>query len=190
MTSLQHLVQGFHFTKMSSLVRGQRVFEEMTIVLFFARWIVLPLYRTGSLSTLLQVLPMFVTGGYYLSFFFIISHNFEGAALNHAQYTQETDKSFLRRQVLTASNVGGAALCVLNGGLNYQIEHHLFPRIQHSHYPLIAPVVRQYCAEKGIAYVHFPTVYDNVVSCVRHLYQMGHQQYPSGYHDAPSKKKD
>jgi fatty acid desaturase (delta-4 desaturase) len=70
----------------------------------------------------------------------------------------------------------------MNGGLNYQIEHHLFPRIQHSHYPLISKVVKEYCEEKGITYRHFPTITENVLSCVRHLYQMGHQEEPPGLH--------
>ncbi len=187
-TSFQHLVEGFHFTKMSTLVKSNRTFEEATILFFFFRWFAIPLYNQPHWSTILHVLPMLLTGGYYLAFFFIISHNFEGAALNHEKYTLEEDKSFLRRQVLTASNVGGSWLGFINGGLNYQIEHHLFPRIQHTHYPLIAPVVKKYCEEKGIPYVHFPTVWDNVLSCVRHLYQMGHQEFPTGYHDAPKKK--
>jgi Fatty acid desaturase len=58
-------------------------------------------------------------------------------------------------------------------GLNYQIEHHLFPRIQHSHYPLIAPLVRTFCNKKNIPYVHFPTIGDNFAACVRHLMQLG-----------------
>ncbi len=187
LSSFQHLVNGFHFSYMSDLVKVNRLFEEGTIVFFFFRWLVIPMYQHPNINTLLNILPMFITGGYYLAFFFIISHNFEGAAINHEKFTLEEDKSFLRRQVLTASNVGGSWLCFMNGGLNYQIEHHLFPRIQHTHYPLIAPVVKKYCEEKGIAYIHFPTVWDNVMSCVRHLYQMGHQQYPSGYHGVPDK---
>ena len=78
------------------------------------------------------------------------------------------------RQVTSSSNVGGAWLCFINGGLNFQIEHHLFPRMQHSHYPKIAPFVRKFCEDKGIPYVHFPTVQDNLASCVKHLFQMGH----------------
>lgn len=38
------------------------------------------------------------------------------------------------------------------GGLNFQAEHHLFPRISHIHYPAIAPIVRQTCAEFGVPY--------------------------------------
>lgn len=102
------------------------------------------------------------------------------------------------RQVASSSNVGGAYLCFLNGGLNYQIEHHLFPRycipltivfnfytmrtmiltynlsrIQHSHYPKIAPIVKEFCLSRGIPYHHFPTVFENFKSCVDHLYVMG-----------------
>jgi hypothetical protein len=47
--------QGFHFMKMSSLLDKNRPVEQATIVLFFLRWIVLPLYQQFSLFTLLQV---------------------------------------------------------------------------------------------------------------------------------------
>lgn len=66
-------------------------------------------------------------------------------------------------KVVTSSNVGGWKLALLNGGLNYQIEHHLFPRMNHMHYATIAPVVRQFCEEKGIPYKHFPTVRENAM---------------------------
>jgi len=56
--------------------------------------------------------------------------------------------------------------------LNYQIEHHLFPRVAHSHYPTIAPVVKQYLAGKA-PYVHFPTVAANLASVFRHLAALG-----------------
>ena len=126
---------------------------------------------------------MFVVGGFYLAFFFIISHNFKGVYMfdDETTTTPETQKiqnSFLHRQVLSSSNVGGNILCFINGGLNYQIEHHLFPRIQHCHYPTIAPIVREYCRSKGIPYVHFPTIYSNVKSCIEHLCSLGNEQQP------------
>ena len=131
---------------------------------------------------------MFVVGGFYLAFFFIISHNFKGVYMfndedektgsGQATETQKIQNSFLHRQVLSSSNVGGNILCFINGGLNYQIEHHLFPRIQHCHYPTIAPIVREYCRSKGIPYVHFPTVWSNVSSCIEHLCSLGNEQQP------------
>lgn len=186
--SLGHVIQGIHFTKFSKLILPNRLFEEATVVFFLARWLVLPFYSNcyafasePVITTMVNIAPLFVVGGFYLSFFFLISHNFEGVAVYQSGYLSKVEPSFLRKQVATGSNVGGSWLCFLNGGLNYQIEHHLFPRIQHSHYPTIAPVVRKFCEEKKIPYVHFPTVADNVASCVSHLYQMGHQKLPSGY---------
>ena len=112
---------------------------------------------------------MYLVAGGYLSFFFMISHNFVGAqALTDT--TRPSNKgcdknSFLYKQVrqiinmflvmtlpndydkqcATSSNLAGWWLCQLNGGLNYQIEHHLFPGMNHCHYPTIAPIVRYVC---------------------------------------------
>lgn len=43
------------------------------------------------------------------------------------------------------------------GGLNYQVEHHLFPKISHIHYPKLSPLVAETCKEFGIDYHYFPT---------------------------------
>jgi fatty acid desaturase len=60
---------------------------------------------------------------------------------------------FLRRQVLMSRNVrGGRFVDVAMGGLNYQIEHHLFPSMPRDNLRLVQPVVRAYCLEKEIAY--------------------------------------
>ena len=125
---------------------------------------------------------MYIVAGYYLAFFFSLSHNFKGVHMLDAT-TRETNKngkenSFLYKQVVSSSNVGGWLLCQLNGGLNYQIEHHLFPRMNHTHYPKVAPVVRRFCEERGIPYVHFPNVSDNVSSCAMHLWDMGNNEKP------------
>jgi fatty acid desaturase (delta-4 desaturase) len=159
---------------MSKHVDKYRTFEAFLSFLFMIRWVALPLYQVPSLYTLLHILPMAVVGGYYLAFFFIISHNYVGVHMFNNDAGSHKYDSFLYRQVTSSSNVGGAWLCFINGGLNYQIEHHLFPRIQHNHYPLIAPIVRQFCLDKNIPYVHFPTVWDNMNSCIQHLYDMGH----------------
>jgi linoleoyl-CoA desaturase len=50
------------------------------------------------------------------------------------------------------------AACWLLGGLNFQIEHHLFSRICHVNYPAIAPVVEQTCREFGVEY-HYNTTF-------------------------------
>ena len=59
------------------------------------------------------------------------------------------------------------------GGLNFQIEHHLFPQVCHVHYPAIAPIVEQVCQEYGVPYHAHPTFWAGLVSHYRWLRQMG-----------------
>jgi fatty acid desaturase len=60
---------------------------------------------------------------------------------------------FLTRQVLMSRNVRGTrALDVVMGGLNYQIEHHLFPSMPRPHLRHVAPMVQTYCASHGVPY--------------------------------------
>nr|WP_277605629.1 acyl-CoA desaturase [Glycomyces sp. L485] len=68
-------------------------------------------------------------------------------------FTGEHDLDFLRKQVLTSRNVkGGWVIDTALGGLNYQIEHHLFPGMPSVHLAQAQPIVRDFCAEKGIPY--------------------------------------
>ena len=61
---------------------------------------------------------------------------------------------FLRRQVLMSRNIrGNRILDVAMGGLNYQIEHHLFPSMPRPHLRKAAPIVRDYCRERGVPYL-------------------------------------
>ena len=59
------------------------------------------------------------------------------------------------------------------GGLNLQIEHHLFPSICHLHYPAISKIVKQACDEFGLRYTTHPTVSSALASHYRWLRRMG-----------------
>merc|ERR1712000_47980 len=106
-------------------------------------------------------------GGMWLAFFFLLSHNFVGVRKEGVDYSAKTD--FVQNQVETSSNVGGDLLIFTNGGLNIQIEHHMFPRVSHCHYGKMVPIVKSFCREKGFKYVHFPTLWENVKSTYAHL---------------------
>ncbi|MEU8794858.1 acyl-CoA desaturase [Streptomyces sp. NPDC048643] len=68
--------------------------------------------------------------------------------------TGEDRPDFLRRQVLTSRNVrGGRMLDIALGGLNYQIEHHLFPSMPSPHLRRAQTIVRRHCEELGVAYL-------------------------------------
>ncbi|TLS47792.1 acyl-CoA desaturase [Streptomyces montanus] len=79
----------------------------------------------------------------------------------------------LRRQVLTSRNIrGGIVTDWFLGGLNYQIEHHLFPSMPRPHLRLVQPLVRAHCRELGIPYVETGLV-DSYRQALRHMYEVG-----------------
>jgi linoleoyl-CoA desaturase len=59
------------------------------------------------------------------------------------------------------------------GGLNFQIEHHLFPTICHIHYPALAPIVEQACRDHGVRYVAHASFLSALGAHVRWLRDMG-----------------
>jgi linoleoyl-CoA desaturase len=68
---------------------------------------------------------------------------------------------------------GNRVLSWLIGGLNFQIEHHLFPRISHVHYPRVAHVVEATCCEYGVTYREHRTFRAGIASHYRWLRQLG-----------------
>jgi fatty acid desaturase len=80
---------------------------------------------------------------------------------------------FLRRQVLTSRNVrGGRLISFLLGGLNYQVEHHLFPSMPRPALRVAQPLVRDYCLEHGIAYTETGLI-ESYRIALRHLDEVG-----------------
>ncbi len=80
---------------------------------------------------------------------------------------------FLRRQVLTTRNVRGGRLTdFLLGGLNYQVEHHLFPNMPRMNLRRAQPLVRAHCAEMEIPYVETSLV-GSYVAALRYLNELG-----------------
>jgi fatty acid desaturase len=85
----------------------------------------------------------------------------------------EDDLDYLRRQVLTSRNVRGGRLTdLLLGGLNYQIEHHLFPSMPRPNLRRLQPLVRAYCTELRLAYTETSLV-TSYAAVLRHLHAMG-----------------
>ncbi|MEU2433108.1 acyl-CoA desaturase [Streptomyces sp. NPDC007861] len=79
----------------------------------------------------------------------------------------------LQRQVLTSRNIRGGALTDwLLGGLNYQIEHHLFPSMPRPHLRLVQPLVRAHCRRQGLPYTETGLI-DSYRQALGHLHEVG-----------------
>jgi fatty acid desaturase len=80
---------------------------------------------------------------------------------------------YLRRQVLTSRNItGGWFIRTGMGGLNYQIEHHLFPSMPSVNLRRVRPIVRAYCAELGVPYTETSLLRSWMI-VVRYLHRVG-----------------
>jgi fatty acid desaturase len=80
---------------------------------------------------------------------------------------------FLRKQVLTSRNVrGGRVVDFLLGGLNYQIEHHLFPSMPRANLRRAQPLVEQFCARNGIPYSQ-TSAFGSYRQVLSHLHAVG-----------------
>jgi fatty acid desaturase len=83
------------------------------------------------------------------------------------------EPDYLRRQVLTSRNVRGSRVVdFLMGGLNYQIEHHLFPSMPRPNLRYAQPLVRAFCTERGVSYSE-SSVFGSYGEALRHLHQAG-----------------
>ena len=58
-------------------------------------------------------------------------------------------------------------VCGLYGGINFQIEHHLFPTLSHVHYTAVQPIIREACKEFDIPYIDYPSVASAYASALR-----------------------
>jgi fatty acid desaturase len=124
------------------------------------RWVELTfitLRLGGGTALLLMVLPVGKAAaflGLHLALFGVLlggsfAPNHKGMPIVPA--TAKVD--FLRRQVLMSRNItGGAITDFMMGGLNYQIEHHLFPSMPRPNLKRVQPLVRAHCATHGVAY--------------------------------------
>lgn len=141
---------------------------------FHPWWVVLAFY-------------MFVTGilGIILSVVFQLAH-----CVEEAKFTMPVGDT-LRMEAAWAVHQAEAtvdfarrsrALAWLLGGLNFQIEHHLFPKICHVHYPAISSIVEQTCRDFSVQYAEHPTFWAGVASHYRWLKQMGHLDNGHGPH--------
>merc|ERR1712166_945187 len=144
-------------------IRKSRKYAVALRVLYIYCNIVAP-FRTQGISSSLT-----------LAVFFGLSHNFEHVDRDPTHDTRNggDDTCWFKAQVETSSTYGGFISGALTGGLNFQVEHHLFPRMSSAWYPYIAPKVREICKKHGVRYAYYPWVHQNLISTVKYIHQAG-----------------
>jgi len=120
-------------------------------------------------------LTMQLTAGVILGIIFQLAHVVEET--DHPLPDEENmiDEHWMIHEMVTTNNFArdNKALCWFVGGLNFQIEHHLFPKVCSVHYPAISPIVEKTAKDFNIPYNHHETFFGAVASHYRTLKKFG-----------------
>ncbi|XP_002988231.2 acyl-lipid (8-3)-desaturase [Selaginella moellendorffii] len=142
--------------------------------------LVLPLLFSyhNFLSLLVCYLVSQLVTGWMLALLFQVAHVVEEAEFFDVDCTNGVptlSSGWAALQVRTTANFSVNSLfwTHVSGGLNHQIEHHLFPAICHLHYPRIQPIVESTCKEFGIPYHRFPDVWTALKAHFAYLKKVG-----------------
>jgi linoleoyl-CoA desaturase len=124
---------------------------------------------------ILGFLVMHFSAGMIMSIIFQLAHVVEGTEQPLPDEKGTIENDWIIHEFHTTANFArnSRVLSWFAGGLNYQIEHHLFPNICHVHYRKIAPIVERTALEFGIPYMVQPSFLTAVGSHMRTLKQLG-----------------
>ncbi len=129
-------------------------------IFYFLVTIGIPLYVGIPLwQVITGFLLMHFASGVILTVVFQLAHTVEGTTHPLPNESGDIENCWAIHQMNTTVNFskGSPFLTWYLGGLNYQVEHHLFPRICHVHYPEISSIVKQTALEFGIPYLENKT---------------------------------
>lgn len=124
--------------------------------LHFCLFIVIPIWSVGLVPTLVGLLIAGAVCGMSLATVFQLAHVVGGTEFKTIEGSR-VEEEWMVHQIQSTSNFATASKTWtwLLGGLNFQVEHHLFPKISHVHYPALNRLVRETCREHGIQYNEF-----------------------------------
>jgi len=138
----------------------------------------LPALVLGFWKAMLGYLIMAMVCGFVLGVVFQLAHVVEETDFPLPDdETQRIGRDWTIHQLATTANfsTNSKVISWLLGGLNFQVEHHLFPRISHVHYPGLSLRVKEVCAEYGVQYIEHPNLLRALRSHVAYLKMVGNQ---------------
>jgi linoleoyl-CoA desaturase len=134
------------------------------LILPYAWWVVV-----------LGYFAFLASAGITLTVIFQLAHIVENVTFPLPDEEGKIDNSFLKHQLATTSNfaVNSRLISFLFGGLNFQVEHHIFPHVCHMHLRKISRIVKETAREFGLPYHENPTFFAAVCSHFRTLKRLG-----------------
>lgn len=164
------------FSPLKKMSVTEHIMFWVTKLVYTYIFILLPAQRLGWGNLLTGYAVVTLVCGVVIAYVFQLAHIHDDAdfvAPDDVVYTVENEWAI--HQINTTINFDTKSKVIgwFCGGLNFQVEHHLFPKISHIHYPEINKIVKQTCEEFNIAYKEFPTVFSAIKSHLFHLRKLG-----------------
>ncbi|MCK7557004.1 acyl-CoA desaturase [Chitinophaga sedimenti] len=163
-------------TPLKTMSTTDHVVFWLSKLLYVAFYIVVPLLFVSWQAWLVGFAAMHITLGFTLAVVFQLAHvveetEFEVAGIEPTQIESE----WAVHQIKTTSNFApdNKIISWYVGGLNYQVEHHLFPRIAHIHYPALSKIVAEECRKHNLTYHCMPTMTSAVISHFKVIRMLG-----------------
>ncbi len=173
-----------HNTTLQKMDAEEHIIFWMSKVMYAIFYIIVPVHFVGWQAWAIGFTCMHITMGLTLALVFQLAHVVEDAEFVFAPgiEPQKIEDEWAIHQVRTTANFAPRNKFVswFVGGLNFQIEHHLFPRVSHVHYPAISSIVKQTCNNYHIRYNEYRTMTGAVASHFRMMKMLGKKPVPNG----------
>jgi linoleoyl-CoA desaturase len=165
-------------TRINKIAPGQHVLFWASKLLYAFFYIAAPIYFLGWRPWLTGFLIVHFTMGLTLTIVFQLAHMVEKTSFATAgEVPKVIDSEWAVHEVKTTADFATDNRIVswLVGGLNFQIEHHLFPQISHVHYFALSKIVRRKCEAFGLPYNSYRSTWQALYSHVRLMKKLGRQ---------------
>jgi len=166
-----------HVKKQKADIRTEWMILIATKVLYFSYILVLPMLVLDITwwHWLIGFVSMHYVAGFILAIIFQPAHVIDGTEYPMPDSEGKLENNWAIHQLYTTTNFANKSRIFswYVGGLNFQIEHHLFPNVCHVHYKKISSIVKEAAQEFGLPYKNAPTFLDAIAGHAKLLKELG-----------------
>lgn len=144
--------------------------------LYFSIFLIIPMSKIGFWNTIIGYFIVSFVCGIILGVIFQLAHITDETEFPiPSEDSNKIEQNWVLHQIATTINFAKKNKFIFwfTGGLNFQVVHHLFPKISHIHYPAINELIRETCNKYQIKYTEYRSFWNALSSHISYLKRMG-----------------
>ncbi|HLZ88568.1 MAG TPA: acyl-CoA desaturase [Puia sp.] len=176
---VKYFSRKIHATPIRKIEFREHLIFWLSKLFYIFFYVAVPIYFVGWQPWLIGFSIIHGTMGLTLSIVFQLAHVVEKTAFESAHYEPKVIAAeWAIHEVRTTADFAprNHVISWLAGGLNFQIEHHLFPQISHIHYQAISKIIRQQCELFGLPYNYYPSMRLAIHSHIQLMKELGRKR--------------